>query len=130
MRPFRKGISAGAMLGLFILLGCDDSTGTKASDSPVGTWKGIVADSTLTVVLKSDSKFTAVLPNEYGTYQMGGSYSIAGNAITLQYASSLQGEEGIPPPSPNPAIGTLSGTSMKISAPYRSEGDSTTLKKQ
>jgi hypothetical protein len=61
---------------------------------------------------------------------MSGTYTFAGKALTLQYASSLQGAEGIPPPSPNPAGGTVAGTSMKIPAPYRSEGDSTTLKKQ
>lgn len=130
MRVFRKSIPAGAMLGFFLLFGCDDATSPKGSDSPVGTWKGIVADSTLTMVLNSDMKFTAVLPNPFGTYHMGGTYAISGDSITLQYASSLQGEEGIPPPSPNPAVGRLSGTTLKIPSPYRSEGDSTTLKKQ
>ena len=130
MKAVRKASPAGAMLGLILLLGCDDATGPKGSDSPVGTWKGVVADSTLTLVVKSDLTFTATLPNPFGTYHMGGTYSVSGNSVTLQYASSLQGEEGIPPPSPNPAIGTLAGTSLKIPAPYRSEGDSTTLKKQ
>lgn len=130
MRAFRNSIPAGAMLGFFLLLGCDDATGPKASGSPVGTWKGMVADSTLTMVVKSDLTFTAVLPNPFGTYHMGGTYAISGDSITLQYASSLQGEEGIPPPSPNPAIGRISGSSLKIPSPYRSEGDSTTLKRQ
>ncbi len=130
MQAFRKIFPAGALLGLFMVFGCDTATNPKTTDSPVGTWKGIVADSTLTLVVKGDLTFTAELPNQFGTYHMSGTYSVAGKAFTMQYASSLQGEEGIPPPSPNPAIGTLAGTSLKIPSPYRSEGDSTTLKKQ
>jgi hypothetical protein len=130
MRAFHKTIAAGAVLGLFFTFGCDSSTDSNASATAVGTWKGLVADSTLSMVVKSDLTFTAVLPDQFGTYLMSGTYTFDGKTITLQYASSLQGAEGIPPPPINPATGTISGTSMKIPSPYKSEGDSTTLKRQ
>lgn len=129
MSAFVKTVLTGSLLGL-IVLGCDSGTSSQASANPaLGTWKGVVSDSTMTMVVK-DSTFTTVLPNPYGTYQMSGTYTLKGNTITLNYASSLQGAEGIPPPSPNPVDGTLSGTSMTLPIPYDANGGSVTLKKQ
>jgi hypothetical protein len=72
MRAFHKTIPAGALVGLCMLLGCDSATDSYASPTAVGTWKGIVADSTLVMVFKSDLTFTANLPNAFGTYTCPG----------------------------------------------------------
>lgn len=129
MSVFGKTALIGSMLGLFFLVACDNATG-PGSTNAMGTWKGKVADSTMTLVIVNDSTFTGILPDSIGTYALSGKYSLIGGTITLNYASSLLGTEGIPPPSPNPATGTISGNKMTIPVPYNYSGDSVALIKQ
>ncbi len=124
-----RTIIVSSLLGAFVLWSCDNSTNPGPSNPVIGTWKGTVSDSTMTMVVTNDSTFSTVLPNPAGTYNLTGKYTYAGNTITLSYASALQGTEGIPPPS-TPVTGTLSGNKMTIPVPYTSAGDSVTLSKQ
>ncbi len=123
-----KTVFFGSLLSLLMLVGCDNSTGSQATD-PVGTWTGKVSDSTFTLVIKGDATFSALLPDPNGTYQISGTYTLQGNTITLTYASGFQ-VIGIPPPHVNPANGTINGKTMKIQVPYHSDTDSTTLTKK
>ena len=129
MSAFIKTVLIGSLTGLFIVIGCGNPASSQPTDPAVGTWKGIVSDSAMTMIVRSDSTFTTVLPNKYGTYYLSGTYTSKGDTISLAYASGLQGEEGIPPPS-TPVSGTISGNKMTIPIPYNQNGDSTTLKKQ
>ena len=117
------------LAGLFFTIGCDNPANPQPANPAVGTWKGIVSDSTMTMVVKSDSTFETFLPNVNGAYDVTGRYSLKGTAITLSYASGLQGQEGIPPPN-TPVNGTISGTKMRIPVPYDQNVDSVTLNKQ
>lgn len=127
-----KTVLLGSLLGGFILLGCDSTTGSGSTTTGVaGTWKGIVRDSVLTMVFL-DSTFTGKLHDQAGKWEMFGTYRATATTVQLLYMSSLQDSIGAPPPSPNPAIGTLAGKQMKIPAPYDFSGsnDSVTLTKQ
>lgn len=129
MTAFIRTALTGSLLCLLVVLGCDSSTDSPGTGSAAGTWKGKVSDSTMTMVLKPDLAFTTVLPDQYGTYSLAGTYAVQGAAITLTYTSALQGTEGIPPPA-SPASGTFSGTSMTIPIPYNYTDGKVTLKKQ
>lgn len=126
-----RNVFLGSLLGAFLLLGCDSTTDSGASTGVKGTWKGIVRDSVLTMVFL-DSTFTGKLHDQAGKWDMSGTYRATAGTVQLLYASSLQDSIGAPPPSPNPAIGTLAGKQMKIPAPYDFSGsnDSVTLTKQ
>lgn len=130
MNHFFKTALISSLIGLFIVLGCGNPTGSQPTVSVIGTWKGTVSDSTMSMVVANDSAFETIVPNKYGDYDVTGKYTLKGNTITLNYASGLQAGEGIPPPSINPASGTISGNKMTIPIPYDQTGASVTLTKQ
>jgi hypothetical protein len=130
-----RNVFLGSLLGAFLLLGCDSTTGSEASGSVAGTWKGKAADSTMTLVFKGDATFSGTLPDAYGTYTLSGTYKSAATTISLKYVSSLQSSpgippEGVPPPSPDSVTGTLSGNKMTIPIPYDQNSGMVTLTKQ
>jgi hypothetical protein len=129
MRAVFKSALAAASLGAFLVLGCDDPASPGKSNPVAGRWDGIVAESTMTMVFTDDSAFSTVLPDSGGTYYLAGTYTFTNTSIALTYTSALQGTEGIPLPSFDPVIGTLSGTSMTLPVPYNWTGDSVTLSK-
>ena len=141
MSVFSKTILFSSLIGLFIVIGCSNPTSSKPTNPAIGTWKGIVADSTMTMVMK-DSTFSTIMPYGYGVYivtNVTGSYTIKGDSITMIYQSGLQitpsqsgipDSEGVPPPFNNPVSGTISGNTMTIPTPYDLNGGSVTLKKQ
>jgi hypothetical protein len=135
MSAFSRTVLISSLLGVFIFLGCDDSTSPGSSNSVAGTWKGKAPDSTMILVFSSDTTFTGTMPFSYGSYSLSGKYKVTGNSISLKYASSLLATpgfdpEGVPPPSPDSVTGTLSGNKLTVPIPYDTESGSATLTKQ
>jgi hypothetical protein len=130
MRAVFKSALAAALLGAFLVLGCDDPASPGKSNPVAGTWKGAVSDSVMTTVFTDDSTFSTVLPDSGGTYYLAGTYTFTNTSIALTYTSALQGTEGIPLPSFDPVAGTLAGNKMTLPIPYNWTGDSITLSKQ
>jgi|WetSurMetagenome_2_1015567.scaffolds.fasta_scaffold213500_2 hypothetical protein len=128
MSAFVKTVFISSLIGLCIALGCDNPARSQPTD-PVGTWKGTVSDSTMTMVVNGDFTFSTILPKTYGTYNVTGTYAFKDGTISLVYASGLLNGLGVPPPN-TPVNGIVSGTQMIIPIPYSQYGDSVTLKKQ
>jgi hypothetical protein len=128
MSAFFKTVFISSLIGLFIALGCDNPTNSQPTD-PVGTWKGTISDSTMTMIVKGDLTFSTIFPKTDGTYNISGTYTFTSGTISLAYTSGLLNGLGVPPPN-TPVNGIVSGTKMIIPIPYSQYGDSVTLKKQ
>jgi hypothetical protein len=107
---------------MFLFSGCNDDDNPNSPTTPVGTWKGSAGTtSTMTAELKSDKTFIMHISTPYnGTptdYELEGTWVNEGDKVTFTGKSGFS-VIGIPPPSVNPFIGTVSGNKMTLNVPY------------
>jgi hypothetical protein len=128
MKVFNNFAFISSLFCLLFAVGCGDKDNpTSSQNIAVGTWTGIQASDTCTIVTKADGTFTMKVAASYPMVQ-NGTYTLSGDSITFAFTLCLGGtdSEGIPCPSGN--AGKISGNSM--TGIFSFDGSTVTLTKK